>query len=153
MTNAAPVVVIGVGNPDRGDDVAGREVVRRLRSALPHIEAIEHDGEAASLLAHIEGAGAVYLIDACVSGAAPGAVHCFDAGQASLPSHRSGFSSHGFGLAAAIELARTLGVLPRDCFVYAIEGAQFDVGAPMSDAVATAVDELTCALVLQLSAR
>ena len=73
-------VVIGIGNPDCGDDAAGRLVGRLLRGRLPHSIRIEEtDGEATSLLARLEGKDWAYLIDACASGAAPGTLHRFDA--------------------------------------------------------------------------
>ena len=57
-----------------------------------------------------------------------------------LPRGALGMSTHGFGLAEALELARALGQLPRRCIVYAIEGASFETGAPLSPEVAAAVD-------------
>lgn len=136
-------VVIGVGNRDRGDDAAGPEVARRLSAiGLAGVEIIELSGEATALLARLEGAGAAILIDACRSGAAPGAAHRFDVAEAPLPSGAFGLSSHGFGLSEAIELARTLGTLPPRCIVYAIEGERFDIGAPISQSVLAAIDEV-----------
>ena len=136
-------VVIGIGNPDRGDDGAGRAVARRLRGALPRgIEVLEHDGEATSLLACLEGREAAYLVDACVSGAAPGTVRRFDASAEPLPRETFDLSSHGLGLAAAVELGRTLGQLPGRCVVYAIEAASFGFGDSLSPAVEAAVAEV-----------
>lgn len=136
-------VVIGIGNPDRGDDGAGRAVARRLRGTLPRgVELLEHDGEATSLLACIEGKEAVYLVDACVSGAAPGTVRRFDASAEPLPREAFDLSSHGLGLAAAVELGRTLGQLPGRCVVYAVEAASFDFGESLSPAVEAAIAEV-----------
>lgn len=137
------VVVIGVGNLDRGDDAAGREVARRLRAAGErHVDIVELDGEATRILAALEGVEDAVLIDACLSGAPAGAIHRFDA--AGLPAAASfGLSSHGFGLAEAIDLGKTLGALPRRCIVYAIEAESFERGKPVSDAVARAIDEVT----------
>lgn len=144
-------IVIGVGNPDRGDDAAGREVARRLRAmALRGVEILEHDGEATSLLARLDGAGAAILIDACVSGAAPGTLHRFDVALAPLPSGAFGLSSHGFGLSEAIELARALGILPLRCVVYAIEGERFDIGAPTSAKVMAAMDRVVAEIRAEL---
>ena len=56
-------------------------------------------------------------------------------------------SSHAIGLVESVELARTLGSLPRRCVVYAIEAERFDLGAGLSPAVAAAVDA-ACARVL-----
>ena len=47
-----------------------------------------------------------------------------------------GVSTHGFGVAEGIELARALGALPPVCVVYAVEGERFETGAPISEAVA-----------------
>jgi hydrogenase maturation protease len=133
-------IVIGIGNPDRGDDAAGRAVARRLRGLLPPSVAVrEHNGEAAALLAMLDGAAVAVLIDACALGAPTGTVHRFDAAVAALP--RAGFalSSHGIGAAEAIELARALGQLPPHCILYAIEGASFEQGAALSVPVSQAV--------------
>ena len=51
-------------------------------------------------------------------------------------------STHAFGVADAVELARALDRLPERLDVYAIEGASFAAGAPLSPAVAAAIDEL-----------
>ncbi len=165
-------VVVGIGNPDRGDDAAGRLVARRLAAMIgalssdtlpptPHpvppsqggrdrvggffgnaVEIYECDGEATEILGCIEGADQAYLVDACVSGAEGGTVHEFDAAAGPLAAARFGISTHGFGLAEAIELARALGRLPAVCMVYAIEGERFETGTGVSPAVARAVDEV-----------
>jgi hydrogenase maturation protease len=115
--------------------------VDRQRPSPPDIEIIEHDGEATALIAHM-GAEQLFLIDACVSGTSPGTIHRFDVSFASMPAVASAFSTHGFGLAPVIELARALGQLPHRTIVYAIEGVSFETGAPLSPPVAAAVPEV-----------
>lgn len=135
--------VIGIGNPDRGDDGAGWAVARLLRDEPPPgVEIIEHDGEVSSLLACFDGVPAVCLIDACLSGASAGAVHRFDAAAKPLPQDLFSLSTHGLGLAEAIELARSLGQLPECCIVYAIEGLAFAPGTPLSPPVAAAIADV-----------
>jgi len=143
----ARVVVLGIGNTARGDDGAGRQAARLLRPLLPgKVEVLELDGEATAILAGLENADAAYLIDACVSGSGaplgtlppPGTLHRIDAAEGALPHSRSDISTHGFGLAGAVELARVLGKLPPRCIVYAIEAESFEPGAPLSAAVAAA---------------
>jgi len=109
----------------------------------PAVEVSEHDGEVTSLLAAIESAAAVYLIDACASRAMPGTVHRFDVAASPLPHETFGLSSHGLGLAEAIELARALGQLPPCCIVYAIDVAAVEAGGAVSPAVSAAIEE-TC---------
>lgn len=136
-------VVIGIGNPDRGDDAAGRAVVRRLAGVVPAgVEIVELDGEAASLLACFDGAESAFLVDASLSGARAGSIRRFDAGAAALLHDAFAMSTHGLGLAEALELAKVLGQLPPRCVVYAIEAESFETGAPLSPAVAAAVAEV-----------
>ncbi len=144
MARAAPRrIVIGIGNPDRGDDAAGREVARLLRGKLPDdVEVAEHNGEATALLARLDGVAAAFLVDACISGAPTGTVRRFDLAATSLPPAAFAMSSHGLGLADAMALARTLGQLPRRCIVYAIEGECFAIGAPLSPPVSAAANHV-----------
>jgi hydrogenase maturation protease len=136
-------VVLGIGNADRGDDAAGPAVARQLGGLKSAgVEIIEHSGEATALITQMEGAERVFLIDACASGAQPGTIHCFDVNAAPVPAVSLGLSTHGFGLAAAVELARALGQLPPRCVIYAIEGASFETGAPLSPPVAAAVADV-----------
>jgi hydrogenase maturation protease len=140
MSNRPRCIVLGVGNPDRGDDAAGRVVARDLRSlSLADVAVIEHDGEATALFAQFDGAAAAFVVDASASGAAPGTIRRFDVSAAPLPDLAFGLSTHGFGLAMATELARALGQLPPRCIIYTIEGGSFQLGASLSAPVATAV--------------
>ena len=137
---ASPLLVIGVGNALRADDAAGLEVVRRLR-ARPGLEIRQQSGEATALLEALRGRAAALIVDAA-SGAEPGRLHRIDAAAQPLPQGLFGVSSHGFGVAEGIELARALGALPPVCVVYAVEGGRFETGAAMSDAVARALPRL-----------
>jgi hydrogenase maturation protease len=151
-------IVIGIGNPDRGDDAAGPAVARSLRDGVtgaPNLDCvatrplsavwpviIEHHGEATALIREMSAAERLFLVDACVSGAPPGTIHRFDVSSVPMPALASGYSTHGFGLAAAVELARVLGLLPRLSVVYAIEGISFDSGAALSPPVEKAAAEV-----------
>ncbi|MDE2111255.1 MAG: hydrogenase maturation protease [Alphaproteobacteria bacterium] len=133
------VIVLGVGNAERGDDGVGRVVAGLLRDVTSdRVNVLEKDGEATSLLAALEGAAVGYIVDACVSGAPAGTVHRIDVHENPLPQVSSDLSTHGFGLAAAIELGRALGQLPARTIVYAIEGKYFEAGAALSEPIAAA---------------
>lgn len=140
-------MVIGVGNPERGDDGAGRAVARRLgEMGLPRVEIVEVEGDATAVLAAMQKNPLVFLIDACVSGAQAGTVRRIDLARSPLPDAQYGLSSHGFGLAEAIGLATALGTLPPHCVLYAIEGESFDIGAPLSPLVRAAIDKVVSSL-------
>lgn len=145
-------VVIGIGNPARGDDAAGRIAARQLRGTLPpDVAVVEIDGEATALLAALDGAAAAFLIDACMSGAPAGTIHRFDLAEGRLPPTACPISSHGLGFAEALELARALGGLPDRCILYAIEGQSFEPGAGLSRPVMRAVGAVVTRLCAELS--
>ena len=125
-------LVIGIGNPDRGDDAAGLAVARTVRAAAPAgVTVIELDGDQLALLDAWDGAADVYVVDAACSGGEPGSVYRFDAATplAGEFSHRG---THLFSLADVIELARALGRLPGRLTGFGIEGAAYELGAPLS---------------------
>jgi len=135
------ILVIGVGNEFRGDDAVGIRVARRLAEmALPGITVLEQSGEGADLMAAWEHANAVLLIDAAQSGAEPGTIYRFDAQETSLPAEHFSFSSHAFGVAEAIEMARVLGNLPEHFVVYGIEGRNFRTGEGLCHAVEQSIE-------------
>jgi hydrogenase maturation protease len=143
-------VVIGIGNPDRGDDGVGRVLARRLRArAAPGIEVRECDGEATGLMAAWEGAEEVVLVDACRGAGPPGSVHRLDAAEIAGPGSRRlrHGSTHSFGVTAAVGLARALAGLPLHLVLYAIEGRRFGEGAGLSPEVERAVDEVVTLLI------
>lgn len=142
-----PVRIIGVGNRDRGDDALGPLVVQALQDRLPEsVSAVEHSGEVSGLMDCLEGAEAVYLVDAAVMGLEPGSVRDFDARTKPLPSLGGNYSSHALGLSEAVELARALDTLPPVCRVFAVEAATFEAGEGLSAAVDAAIPRVAQAL-------
>ena len=82
------------------------------------------------------------LIDAVHSGAEPGTIHRVDAHAQPIAKKFFRFSTHAFGLAEAVELARALGRLPPRLIVYGVEGTTFEAGIGLSPEVAAAVQEV-----------
>jgi len=139
------VLVIGVGNEDRGDDAAGLLALRRLRELLDaasvrNVVLREHDGEATSLIEMWRGMGHVVVLDASHCGAPPGLVRRFDAHAELLPAALDRHSTHALGLAHAVVLAGALEALPRRLAVYAIEGRNFDLGVEVSPEAAAGAE-------------
>ncbi len=141
--------IIGVGNLYRQDDSAGILAARRLiaKNQLS-AEIVESSGEGADLLELMRDRDEVLIIDAVSSGQTPGFIHRFDIRSQSIPRDTLPGSSHAFGVAEALEMARTLGTLPASCTVYGIEGKSFNFGTALSPGVTGAidqvVDELSC---------
>lgn len=133
-------IVIGVGNALRGDDAAGLRVAQLL--AERGVENVrESSGETASLMELWQGADSVLLADAAQSGREPGAVSRFNASTNPLPTEFLHCSTHAFGVAEAVELARSLGSLPPQVIVFGIEGVAFEHGAELSPEVAAGVEK------------
>ena len=135
-------LVIGLGNPLRGDDAAGLLVARRLiELADPQsVEVVELEGEPARLLDAWEGAELAIVVDALSSGGEEGELSWFDVSGEPLPAGARAASTHALGLAEVIELGRALGRLPARLVVIGIEGANFSVGSAPTDAVLRAVE-------------
>jgi len=138
-------LLIGVGNDFAGDDGAGRLVARGL-AGCGGLDVVECHGAAADLVTYMEGRGEVIIVDACVSGAAAGQVQRIDGLGGGLPPWLRSVSSHGIGVAEAVQLAGILGSLPDRLEIIAIEGTAFAVGDAMTPAVAAAVDALVAEL-------
>jgi hydrogenase maturation protease len=136
-------LVIGIGNPNRGDDGAGIEVARRVRAHEPQDAVVrECSGEASCLLEVWQGRPRVILVDAASGSGRPGTVHRFEAHKEPLPTSLLHASTHSWGVAEAVEMARSLGQLPPYVVVYAVEGASFGPGRYLSPAVKRAVERV-----------
>lgn len=137
------MLVIGVGNEFRGDDAVGICVARRLAALqLPDIRVIEQTGEGADLIEAWQEADNIYLIDAVSSQGLIGSIYRFEAHEQPLPAQHFGVSSHAFGVAEAIEIARSLGQLPPKLIVYGIECSNFETGSSISPAVEQAAENV-----------
>jgi hydrogenase maturation protease len=133
------IVVVGLGNPDRGDDGIGAIVARRLVGRLSgEVPVLFRSGDMLSLVEDWTGIDAVICIDAAAPMGAPGRIHRVDLAAGGRPPDIAPTSSHGFGIGDAVELARALGRAPRQIIVYAVEGSCFDGGAPVTPQVAAA---------------
>ncbi len=153
---AHKVLVACIGNQDRADDGIGALVAEMLKKRLPtYASLILRRGDMLSLIDDFAGCGALVCVDAAAPMGSPGRIHRIDLAAGELPRELLAASTHGFGLADAIELARALNRAPPIIVIYAIEGSCFDAGAAMTRAVQDAAEEaarLAAAEVARLSA-
>ncbi len=146
-------LVIGCGNASRGDDAAGVLVARRLREL--GIDAREESGEAISLMEAWGGVPEeddVILVDAVVTGAPPGTIIVWDARNAPVVGDFFRCSTHAFGVAEAVELARILELLPDRMLIFGIEAKQFELGSEPSPEVLEAVERTAERIARKVSA-
>ena len=150
MTEA---LVIGVGNAYRGDDGAGIVAARKLAAQrLPGVRVMELNGEGTSLVEAWKDVPSVLLVDAVSSGAVPGTIHRFEAQAGPISKGLKHRSSHSFGVAEAVEVARALGRLPPRLVIYGVEGKNFSPGHNLSPDVEKAVGQVVGRLVSELRA-
>ena len=138
------VLVVGLGNPDRGDDGAGAAVVERLIGGrVPDgVSLTTRADDLLAMLGEWSGLDALICVDAAASSGAPGRIHRFNLADSTLPREFSApASSHALGLADALAMGKVLGLLPPAVIVFAIEGETFETGAAMSEAVESAINE------------
>lgn len=146
----APLLLLAVGNPSRGDDALGPALLEALQA-----QGVEADGGLELLgdfqlqVEHaldLQGRRAVLFVDA----ARPGAVDAkgMTAGlalQPLAPATALPALSHALSAAAVLRVAQQLGGPVPPAWQLAIEGEQFGLGEPMS---ATAQARLAAAVML-----
>jgi hydrogenase maturation protease len=160
---AVATLVVGLGNPLRGDDGVGWRVVDALRDELGAvddreggIDRVELEQLAVgglTLMEHLVGRQRAILVDAVSTGeAVPGTVTCLPLAELETRAMAHLDSAHDATLPAALEAGRALGAeLPAAITVVAIEAVirdEFDEA--LTPAVAAAVPRATAAVVAVL---
>lgn len=139
--SAAPLLVIGWGNPSRGDDALGPLCVERLRATLSPGARVEYLDDYQLQIEHaldLVGRQHVLFVDASRSCRAP-----FEVTQLRAVPDAS-FTTHALSPQALLQLFRNLrGEEPPPSTLLAIRGERFELGEPLSTA---ALDHLTRAL-------
>ncbi|HSL10341.1 MAG TPA: hydrogenase maturation protease [Actinomycetota bacterium] len=153
----ARVRVIGVGNPDAGDDAVGllaaRAVADRLEG-LADVEVIEAGiGPRVVDLLREPGLEVAIVIDAVRTPGArrmPGSLIRTEVGLDGQPLEvGSAISSHGFGVAESVGLAAALGS-PTRVIVHGVEAGEVRIGAPLHPSVRCALRPLVDAVVVDV---
>ncbi|MBI5464459.1 MAG: hydrogenase maturation protease [Ignavibacteriales bacterium] len=144
-------LVVGVGNPMRGDDAIGLLVAGQLRSlSLPEVAIIEHNGDGAALMERWKGFDRVVVVDAVRAEKTPGTVVRFDAGAKPVRAEFATSSSHAFGIGEAIELARMLEELPPSLTVLGVVGKEFRINGTITPEVARAAESVVKQVILEV---
>lgn len=138
--------VIGIGNEFRGDDGVGPLLVRQLRQRkdFEKIEFLECSGDTTVLFEKWNPRDEVILVDVICSGGQAGSIYKFDALSAPLPSDLfPSVSTHVLDVSRSIELARSLGRLPKKLLVFGIEGKSFQTDSKLNLKVKKAMEKVT----------
>jgi hydrogenase maturation protease len=145
-SQCAPVLVLAVGNPSRGDDAIGQELAARIEAAaLPGVEVIVEFQLQVENALDLEGRARVIFVDAGTGTPAP-----FELRRASA---NADFLHTSHALSPEAVLAtyqRVTGNEPPEAWVLCVRGESFELGDGLSPAAAAHVDAAWQAL-LRLS--
>jgi len=130
-TAARPILIIGFGNPSRGDDALGPAALERLLAAAPDLgDAVEMLTDYQLQIEHaldLQNRDQVIFIDAAINGPEP---YTF---ESLLPAQASTAATHELSPAALLSVyCRHLRRAPPKCWLLAIRGYCFELGESMS---------------------
>ena len=148
-------LILGLGNPLRGDDGVGVRLAQMLtgRRLPAGVEVVDGGTQGLGLVALLEGRRRAIVIDAAEMGRRPGEFVRFAPDEARLPgAEGAGFSVHEAGLREALLLAHALGILPDEVVVYGVQPARIEWDAGLSPQVEAALPALVEAVVDEATA-
>jgi len=130
--DVAPVLVLAIGNPSRGDDALGPLAAQALAElALPGVEVLTDFQLQVEHALDLLGRSGVVFVDATASGEAPFELRPL------APAADASHTSHSLSPAAVLDAYRRLtGAEPPPARLLAIRGHEFELGAPPSRAAA-----------------
>ena len=133
MTRRAPVLVLAVGNPSRGDDALGPELAARLEAlALPHVEVITEFQLQVENAFDLESRKRVIVADAGTGTPAPYELR--QIGPVADYLH----TSHALSPEAVLATyERVTGHVSPETWVLCVRGEAFELGAALSPAAGT----------------
>jgi hydrogenase maturation protease len=145
-------LVVGLGNPLRGDDGIGPRAIQMLvTEALPEgVEVVEGGTQGLGLVSLMEGWRRVILVDAANVGQPPGRFVRFTPQEARLLGSDQSLSVHNAGLRDALLLAETLELLPDEIVIYGMQPSNLDWDDDLSPQVKAAMPALVRALLDEL---
>ena len=132
MSGRAPVLVLAVGNPSRGDDALGPELAARLEAAaLPGVEVITEFQLQVENALDLVGRERVIFVDAGTNTPAP-----FDLRRVE-PAAEFLHTSHALSPEAVLATyLRVTGTAPPEAWVLCVRGESFQLGESLSAAAA-----------------
>jgi hydrogenase maturation protease len=147
VSGRAPVLVLAVGNPSRGDDALGPELAARLEAAaLPGVEVITEFQLQVENALDLEGRERVVFVDAGTG--TPGPFELRRATAAADFLH----TSHAISPEAVLATyKRVTGQEPPEAWVLCVRGESFELGEGLSNGAAGNLEAAWAALVARVA--
>ena len=146
-------IILGLGNPLRGDDGVGPAVIEWLNQQdLPDgVEAIDGGTSGLNIVSILMGRERAIIVDAANVGQVPGRWVRFAPDVAQLKDNDATLSLHSAGLGEALALGAALDVLPRTIIIYGVQPQNLDWSLQMSDEARAAVIEVGQAVLREIA--
>ena len=139
------LAVIGCGNPNRGDDGVGPEVIARLRERALPADVMLHDAgtDGMGVMYSARGASHLVIVDARAPESEPGAIFDVPGELLEAPPQQS-FNLHDFRWDHALYAGRKIygADFPEEVKVFLVEAESLDLGLGLSPPVAAAADRV-----------
>ena len=146
-------LVIGLGNPLRGDDGVGVRVIQVLATQAlpPDVQLADGGTQGLGIINLMEGQQRVIVIDAADVGRAPGEFVRFALDEARLLGDGQHLSVHAAGLRDALLLAQALNVLPDEVVIFGVQPASLEWDDELSQEVEATVPNLVAAVLAEIA--
>lgn len=154
-TPPCDTVIIGLGNPLRGDDGVGVRVAQVLAMKdLPSgVEVVDGGTQGLGIVHLMEGHQRAVLVDAAEIGEAPGQFIRFTLEEAHPTGEDEHLSVHGAGLRDALLLAEALKTLPDKVIIFGVQPANLTWEDSLSSEVEAALPALVEAVMAEITCR
>ena len=136
-------LILGIGNPLRGDDGVGTAVISTLQHMplSPNVELVDGGTAGLEIVLLLQKYQRVVVVDAADMGLLPGEWRRFGGDTAVLTTNTDKLNGtlHNAGFAEALALAEALDVLPDELVVFGVQPQRVDWVEGLSEEVETAV--------------
>lgn len=150
------IIVIGVGNPLRRDDGVGPEVIRLLSenreryNLSPDTDLVDGGTDGLGLIEYLKNYKKVIIIDAVEMKLTPGTIKVFTPVEAVMNINSDALSTHGFGIAELIKLAKELDISP-ELIIVGVQPEDVGYGEKLTAPVSSVRDNLIKLVLNQLT--
>jgi len=154
-TSTPDTLIIGLGNPLRGDDGIGVYAAQELaaRRLPPNVEVIDGGTQGLGIVNLIEGRRQVIVIDAADVGKSPGQFARFTLNEVHLQGDDQHLSIHATGLRDALLLAQALNILPPEMIIFGVQPKQLAWDSVLSPEVEAALPALVSAALAEVEVK
>jgi hydrogenase maturation protease len=154
-TPPCDTVIMGLGNPLRGDDGVGVRVaqVLAMKNLPSGVEVVDGGTQGLGIVNLMEGYRRAIVVDAAEIGKAPGQFIRFTLDEARPRGEDEHLSVHGAGLRDALLLAQALKTLPDKVIIFGVQPANLAWEDSLSPEVEAGLPALVKAVMAEIICR